>query len=61
MHMDGQNATVILGGRVLSHPMGISIDYLMQSRVYWCDDRLDHIGSMWPDGSDVILVAAKGR
>jgi len=57
--MNGQNRTILAQTR-LGNPTGISIDYYMNNRIFWCDHKESVIESMNADGSDRILVSATG-
>ena len=58
--MNGENRTVLVNSR-LGKPTGITIDYWMGDRIYWCDNKENLIESMKPDGSDRTIVVSSGR
>lgn len=49
--MDGSNRRVLVR-RSLHWPVGLAVD-LLQSRLYWADEKLPCIGSATLDGDDV--------
>ncbi|CAH1789469.1 unnamed protein product [Owenia fusiformis] len=57
--MDGSNRTVLVNTK-LSSPTGITVDYGMNNRIYWCDSKENLIESMKPDGSDRVVVVNQG-
>ena len=58
--MNGQNRTVLVESR-LGNPTGLTIDYYMNDRLYWCDNKENIIESMNPDGSDRVVVVRAGN
>ena len=44
----------------LGQPTGLTIDYHMKSRVYWCDSKENVIESMNYDGTDRSVVVRSG-
>ena len=44
----------------LTRPASIAIDFYMGDRVYWSDSKENRIESMRPDGTDRVVVLAKG-
>ena len=40
----------------LSNPTGLTIDYFMSHRVFWCDSKFNFIESVLPDGTDRVRV-----
>ncbi|CAE1155780.1 LRP2 [Acanthosepion pharaonis] len=57
--MTGEKREVLINDR-LAYPTGITIDYFMQNRVFWCDAKLNVIESIKPDGSDRVTVVSQG-
>ncbi|XP_064646226.1 low-density lipoprotein receptor-related protein 2-like [Lineus longissimus] len=57
--MDGSNRKVLISTK-LGNPTGLAIDYLMQHRIYWCDDKKNTIESMKFDGTDRVTVVGVG-
>lgn len=57
--MTGENRTVLVNVRLVN-PTGLTIDYHMGHRVYWCDSKENLIESMNPDGSDRVVVVRSG-
>ena len=57
--MDGSNRTVLVNER-LGHPTGLTIDYWMDDRIFWCDSKQNVIESMNADGSDRVLIVRSG-
>ena len=58
--MSGNNRTVLVNSR-LGNPTGITIDFFMADRIYWCDSKENLIESMKPDGSDRVIVVSSGE
>ena len=58
--MSGNNRTVLVNTR-LGNPTGITIDFFMGDRVFWCDSKENLIESMQPDGSDRVIVVSSGE
>ena len=58
--MNGQNRTILVDTR-LGNPTGITIDFFMNDRVYWCDSKENVIESINPDGSNRLLVVPSGE
>ena len=55
--MNGKNrSTLVTDG--LGNPTGITIDYWMNDRVFWCDSKERVIESMNADGTDRVQVIA---
>ena len=44
----------------LTRPSSIVIDFYMNDRVFFCDSKESRIESMKPDGTDRVIVLAKG-
>ncbi|KAL3854509.1 hypothetical protein ACJMK2_013774 [Sinanodonta woodiana] len=57
--MSGENRKVLVSTR-LGHPAGLTIDYWMNDRVFWCDSKENLLESMSWDGSDRVLVTSSG-
>ncbi|XP_035827354.1 low-density lipoprotein receptor-related protein 2 [Aplysia californica] len=55
--MNGEHRSVLVSTR-LGVPSGITIDFYMGGRVYWCDSKENLIESMKPDGTDRVVVTA---
>ena len=49
--MNGENLNVLVNTR-LDEPTGLAIDYFMDNRIYWCDEKLNLIETIKPDGTD---------
>jgi len=58
--MTGENRTTLVSTR-LGQPTGLSIDYHMNHRVYWCDSKENIIESMKFDGTDRAIVIRSGQ
>ena len=58
--MNGENRTVLVSTR-LGNPTGLTIDYWMGDRIYWCDNKENIIESIWPDGTDRVIVVGSGK
>ena len=58
--MNGEKREVLVNER-LAYPTGITIDYFMEHRVFWCDAKFNVIESMKADGSDRVIVIQKGE
>lgn len=57
--MNGANRTVLVSTR-LGKPSGITIDFRMNDRIYWCDTKENLIESMNSDGTDRVVVVSAG-
>ena len=57
--MSGENRTTLVNTR-LGNPTGLTIDYLMGNRVFWCDVKENLIESMKSDGTDRVIVVSSG-
>lgn len=57
--MTGEKREVLINER-LAYPTGITIDYFMENRVFWCDAKFNVIESIKPDGSDRVTVVSQG-
>ncbi|KAK3083345.1 hypothetical protein FSP39_020255 [Pinctada imbricata] len=57
--MNGENREVLVTER-LGHPTGLAIDDYMNNRLYWCDWKENMIESIAEDGTDRVIVVAKG-
>ncbi|KAL3854471.1 hypothetical protein ACJMK2_013739, partial [Sinanodonta woodiana] len=57
--MSGENRKVLVSTR-LGRPAGLTIDYWMNDRVFWCDSKENLLESMNWDGSDRVLVTSTG-
>ena len=57
--MSGENRTVLVSTR-LGNPTGLTIDFSMAGRLYWCDSKENLIESMAADGSDRVVVVSAG-
>uniref|UniRef100_F7CLL4 Low-density lipoprotein receptor-related protein 2 n=1 Tax=Monodelphis domestica TaxID=13616 RepID=F7CLL4_MONDO len=55
--MDGQQRQTLISDD-LGWPTGLSIDYLNNDRIYWCDSKENIIESMKHDGTDRRLVSS---
>ena len=53
--MNGWNQTVLVSTNI-NQPTGLTIDYHMNHRIFWCDSKANIIGSMKSDGTDRIIV-----
>ena len=58
--MDGTSRRALVTTR-LGNPTGLTIDYSMGNRIYWCDSKENLIESMAWDGSDRVVVVNSGR
>lgn len=57
--MNGANRSVLVNTR-LGSPTGLTIDYYMDHRIYWCDSKENVVESMKPDGTDRVTVVKAG-
>ncbi|KAK7507961.1 hypothetical protein BaRGS_00000926, partial [Batillaria attramentaria] len=57
--MNGEKRETLVSER-LTRPSSIAIDFFMGDRIYWCDSKENIIESMKPDGTDRVVVLAKG-
>ncbi|XP_013407657.1 low-density lipoprotein receptor-related protein 2-like [Lingula anatina] len=57
--MNGGNRSILINQR-LGNPTGITIDYTMNNRVYWCDSKENKIESMNADGTGRVVVVSVG-
>ena len=55
--MNGENRTILVSDG-LGNPTGITIDFWMNHRIFWCDSKEKKIESMNADGTDRVLVIA---
>ena len=53
--MNGENVNVLVSTS-LGSPSGLAIDYFMDNRIYWCDQRYSFIESIKFDGTDRARV-----
>ena len=58
--MNGEQRSVLVSTK-LGVPSGITIDFYMGDRVYWCDSKENIIESIKPDGTDRVVVTAKSN
>jgi hypothetical protein len=49
--MNGENIRVLIDTHI-DTPTGLAIDYYLENRVFWCDEKMSTIESIRPDGSD---------
>lgn len=49
--MNGENIKVLVNTS-LDQPTGIAVDYQMNGRLYWCDEKTSSIETVKIDGSD---------
>ena len=57
--MTGQNVNVLVSSN-LGSPVGLTIDYHMNNRLFWCDQRTNFIESVKFDGSDRVKIVHVG-
>ena len=57
--MTGQNVNVLVSSN-LGSPVGLTIDYHMNNRLFWCDQRTNFIESVKFDGSDRVKIEHVG-
>lgn len=57
--MSAENRVVIVNSR-LSNPTGLTIDYAMGDRLFWCDSKLNIIESANADGTNRVIIMATG-
>lgn len=57
--MNGQNIQVLVNTN-LGSPAGLAIDYYMNNRIFWCDQRTNHIETVKFDGSDRAKIEHAG-
>ena len=55
--MNGENRTILISDG-LGNPTGITIDFWMKDRIFWCDSKEKTIESMNADGTGRVLVIA---
>jgi hypothetical protein len=53
--MNGDNQKLLLNSS-LDFPTGLAIDFQMNGRIYWCDEKISSIGTMKFDGTDMHFV-----
>lgn len=58
--MNGEKRETLVSTSLL-RPSSIAIDFFMGDRVYWSDSKDNSVSSMNPDGTDRVVVIAKGR
>ena len=58
--MTGFNRTTLASGR-LGNPTGLTIDYYMNDRIYWCDSKENIIESINADGSYRKIIVSSGE
>lgn len=49
--MNGENINTLVNTS-LDEPTGLAIDYYMENRIYWCDEKMNLIETIKPDGTD---------
>lgn len=49
--MSGENVKVLVDTHI-DNPTGLAIDYYLEGRLFWCDEKMNTIESVRPDGSD---------
>ncbi|ESO82185.1 hypothetical protein LOTGIDRAFT_170222, partial [Lottia gigantea] len=57
--MNGDQRKVLVNSNLV-YPTGITIDYFMNDRIYWCDYKSNVIETMKYDGTDRHIVIKKG-
>ena len=57
--MNGKDIKVLVHTN-LGSPVGLAIDYYMNNRIFWCDERAHYIESVKFDGSDRVKIEHAG-